>query len=55
MWTVLGVPALNIPGFKGENGLPIGLSVVGARYEDLRLLHVAKTIGMVWQSASEST
>jgi Asp-tRNA(Asn)/Glu-tRNA(Gln) amidotransferase A subunit family amidase len=50
MWTIIGAPALNIPGFSGQNGLPIGLSVVGARYTDLQLLHVAKAIGAVWEA-----
>lgn len=39
------VPVLNIPGFQGENGLPIGLTAVGARYTDRHLLHVAKSVG----------
>jgi Asp-tRNA(Asn)/Glu-tRNA(Gln) amidotransferase A subunit family amidase len=50
MWTIIGAPALNIPGFAGQNGLPIGLSVVGARYTDMHLLHVAKAIGALWES-----
>jgi Asp-tRNA(Asn)/Glu-tRNA(Gln) amidotransferase A subunit family amidase len=31
MWTGLGVPALNVPGFKGEAEMPIGLTLVGPR------------------------
>ena len=38
-------PALNIPGFQGDNGMPIGLTAVGPRYTDRGLLHVAKAIG----------
>ncbi|KAL2065160.1 hypothetical protein VTL71DRAFT_4301 [Oculimacula yallundae] len=49
MWTILHVPALNIPGFAGENGLPIGLTLVGARYTDLHVLHAGKTIGEVFE------
>lgn len=45
MWTILHVPALNVIGFKGENDMPIGLTLVGARYTDRHLLHVAKTVG----------
>lgn len=31
LWTGLHVPAINIPGFAGDNGLPIGLTLVSAR------------------------
>ena len=50
MWTILGVPIINIPGFAGENGLPIGLSLVSARHDDLYLLHTAKTVGPIWET-----
>ena len=45
MWTILHAPVLNVIGFKGENGMPIGLTLVGARYADRSLLHAAKTVG----------
>ncbi|TVY88508.1 Glutamyl-tRNA(Gln) amidotransferase subunit A [Lachnellula willkommii] len=48
MWTILQVPCLNIPGFAGENGLPVGLTLVGARYHDLHVLHAGKAIGEVF-------
>ena len=50
MWTTLQVPCLNIPGFAGENGLPIGLTLLGPRYHDLHVLHAAKTIGKIFES-----
>lgn len=31
MWTALHVPVVNVPGFAGEDGLPIGLSLVAPR------------------------
>lgn len=31
MWTGLGVPAINIPGFASSNGLPIGLTLIAPR------------------------
>jgi Asp-tRNA(Asn)/Glu-tRNA(Gln) amidotransferase A subunit family amidase len=43
-WTLLGVPAVSLPAGFGKNGLPLGLQVVGAYREDLRLLRVAKWI-----------
>jgi Asp-tRNA(Asn)/Glu-tRNA(Gln) amidotransferase A subunit family amidase len=48
---MLGVPAINIPGFAGENGLPIGLSLVSSRYNDLYLLEVAEAVGLLWEPA----
>lgn len=50
MWTILQVPAVNIPGFTGENGMPIGLTAVGPRYHDLHVLHVSKAIGEVFEA-----
>lgn len=41
----LHTPVINIPGFKGVDGLPIGLSVVAARYRDQHLLQVARELG----------
>jgi Asp-tRNA(Asn)/Glu-tRNA(Gln) amidotransferase A subunit family amidase len=49
MWTILHVPCLNIPGFAGEYGLPIGLTLVGGRYHDLHVLHAGKTIAEIFK------
>jgi Asp-tRNA(Asn)/Glu-tRNA(Gln) amidotransferase A subunit family amidase len=43
-WTLLGVPALSLPAGFGRNHLPLGLQVVGAYRQDLRMLRVAKWI-----------
>ncbi|KAG5928408.1 hypothetical protein E4U42_000704 [Claviceps africana] len=48
MWTILHVPAMNVPGFKGKCGLPIGLMVVGSRYSDMDVLRAGKAIGAVF-------
>ncbi|RJE21239.1 hypothetical protein PHISCL_06421 [Aspergillus sclerotialis] len=48
MWTMLHAPVLNIPGFAGEHGLPIGLTVVGPRYCDLHVLDMGKRIGKIF-------
>jgi amidase len=37
LWTGLHAPTINIPGFDGESGLPIGLTMVGARYVLVRV------------------
>ncbi|KAK3648710.1 hypothetical protein LTR56_000983 [Elasticomyces elasticus] len=49
MWTALHVPVINVPGFQGEHGMPIGLSLVTPRYHDQALLEVAKAVGEVWE------
>jgi len=41
MWTVLHLPAITLPGFRDEAGLPIGIQLVGPRNEDGSLLAVA--------------
>jgi amidase len=38
------VPCLNLPGFTGPNGLPVGIQVMGAIDDDVRLLRAAKWI-----------
>lgn len=42
LWTLAGVPALNLPLLQGENGLPIGVQLVGAFGEDARLFRIAR-------------
>jgi Asp-tRNA(Asn)/Glu-tRNA(Gln) amidotransferase A subunit family amidase len=42
LWTLLGMPALNLPLMQGENGLPLGVQLVGPRNGDARLLRAAQ-------------
>jgi Asp-tRNA(Asn)/Glu-tRNA(Gln) amidotransferase A subunit family amidase len=42
LWTFLGMPALSLPLLHGENGLPIGVQLVGRRGDDARLLRTAR-------------
>lgn len=44
MWTLLHVPCVNIPGAVGPNGLPVGVTLVGPRLGDARLLATAKAV-----------
>lgn len=39
-----GIPACSVPCGMAENGLPLGMQVVGPRFEDLRVLQLAKHI-----------
>jgi Asp-tRNA(Asn)/Glu-tRNA(Gln) amidotransferase A subunit family amidase len=41
IWTLCGLPSLNLPLLVGENGLPVGVQLVGAAEEDDRLLRTA--------------
>lgn len=42
LWTLAGTPAVTIPAFTAENGLPMGLQLVGRKGDDARLLRTAR-------------
>ena len=42
LWTFLGMPAISLPLMQGENGLPLGVQLVGPRNGDARMLRTAK-------------
>ncbi|HEY9454588.1 MAG TPA: amidase [Bradyrhizobium sp.] len=42
IWTLLGLPAISLPLMQGENGLPLGVQLVGPRGFDGRLLRTAQ-------------
>lgn len=42
VWTLLGTPAISLPLMRGENGMPIGVQLVGLRGNDGRLLRTAR-------------
>jgi len=39
-----GVPAVSTPAGMAENELPLGIQVVGRRFDDMRVLQLAKHI-----------
>jgi Asp-tRNA(Asn)/Glu-tRNA(Gln) amidotransferase A subunit family amidase len=41
LWTLTGVPAVTVPAFTSENGLPMGVQLVATRGQDARLLRTA--------------
>jgi len=41
IWTLLGTPCVTIPAGKGENGLPVGIQLVGRIGDDARLMNCA--------------
>ncbi|MEO7243299.1 MAG: amidase [Variovorax sp.] len=52
LWTFLGMPALSLPLLHGENGLPIGVQLVGRRGDDARLLRTARWLVQKVQAAA---
>jgi len=42
IWTLLGMPAITLPLMQGENGLPLGVQLVGRKGFDARLLRTAR-------------
>ncbi len=42
LWTFCGLPAVTLPLLAGENGLPIGVQLVGAYGQDAKLLRTAR-------------
>jgi Asp-tRNA(Asn)/Glu-tRNA(Gln) amidotransferase A subunit family amidase len=41
LWTLVGLPAVNLPLLTGEGGMPLGVQLVGAPGDDARLLRTA--------------
>ena len=41
IWTLAGTPCVTLPAGTGDNGLPLGIQLVGLRHEDDRLLSTA--------------
>lgn len=42
LWTLAGVPAVTLPVFTADNGLPMGVQLVGRRGDDARLMRTAR-------------
>ncbi|AKH99552.1 amidase, Asp-tRNAAsn/Glu-tRNAGln amidotransferase A subunit [Hoeflea sp. IMCC20628] len=50
LWTLMGTPTVNIPGFKDENGMPLGIQAVARFGQDKMLLAVATMLEQVFKS-----
>jgi Asp-tRNA(Asn)/Glu-tRNA(Gln) amidotransferase A subunit family amidase len=46
IWTVLHTPSMTLPTHRGPNNLPVGIQLVGQRYDDDRLFACAR---WVWE------
>lgn len=53
IWTLCGLPCLTLPLLVGENGLPVGVQLVGAAEEDDRLLRTANWMLNYLQAEAE--
>jgi len=42
VWSYLGTPCISLPLLEGENKLPLGVQLIGDRYDDHRFLGVAR-------------
>jgi Asp-tRNA(Asn)/Glu-tRNA(Gln) amidotransferase A subunit family amidase len=51
IWTYLGTPAITLPLMRSDDGLPIGVQLVGRRNDDARLLRTARTLVKTLQPA----
>jgi Asp-tRNA(Asn)/Glu-tRNA(Gln) amidotransferase A subunit family amidase len=47
IWTLLHVPCVNIPITFGPRGLPIGITLVGPRHSDARLLAISRALAPI--------
>lgn len=47
------MPVVNVPGFTGSNGLPVGLALIAPRFQDEYLLEVGKLVGKVFKQAKD--
>ncbi|MBE0621225.1 MAG: amidase [Burkholderiales bacterium] len=51
LWTLCGLPAVTLPLMRGEDGLPLGVQLVGPRGSDARLLRTARWLVAQVQSS----
>ena len=49
LWTILHVPTISIPVFKGPAGMPIGAQLIAKRHDDRRLFACAQ---WAWEKLS---
>ena len=51
IWTLCGVPAVTLPLLTGEQGLPLGVQLIGRKGDDARLLRTASWLSTRVKSA----
>ena len=53
IWTLLHAPCVAVPVGKGQNGLPIGVQIVGPRLGDIRLLEIVEQLAPILQGGND--
>jgi Asp-tRNA(Asn)/Glu-tRNA(Gln) amidotransferase A subunit family amidase len=53
MWTLLHTPCVNIPAFRSQGGLPVGLTLTGPRFSDRGLLATAQNVSDILLAAGD--
>jgi Asp-tRNA(Asn)/Glu-tRNA(Gln) amidotransferase A subunit family amidase len=53
LWTFAGMPAVTLPLMRGEDGLPLGVQLVGVKGDDARLLRTARWLAQWAAQADE--
>ena len=48
IWTSMHVPAVTLPLFKGPNGLPVGVQLIGKRNSDRKVFAAARWVQRTW-------
>ena len=41
-WSFMGTPCISLPLLQGENNLPLGVQLIGDKYDDQRFLGIAR-------------
>ena len=54
LWTLCGMPALSLPLMSSEDGLPMGVQLVGKRGDDARLLRTARWLVESLQAGADA-
>ena len=42
VWSYMHTPAISLPLLQGENNLPLGIQLIGDKYDDHRFLGIAR-------------
>ena len=53
VWSYMHTPAISLPLLQGENNLPLGVQLVGDKYDDLRFLSTARWLEQKSQEFNE--
>ena len=44
LWTLMGVPCVNVPGYVTSDGLPVGVQIIAPFGDDARALEAARFV-----------